>query len=248
MSSTRRHSSARSSASKEAPLPSPDSDKKPKLMEMKGMSVVKTPFMATDKPHYKEKEVKEKAPKIIDRPRFSMDAERPVLEERKNTTSSHHRSRGERTHRKERDEEKRKAEEEKEARRFRRETEKQMEIARVQVAEESRLAQEKEDEERRARRAERRRKREEAEKAERDTLDAAGGSASGGSRDAVVVNESETERNKLKKSRDREPRERVHRHSHRREREREREREKEKEKEKKNPLSTLWSTAKKVFN
>ena len=236
-SSTRRYSRVPSSGSRDM-----DEKRPPHSLFSKGESVVKTPFLASDKSHYKEKEVK--AP-IMNRPRFSIDGERPTTADlgSKTSTSGHHHS-SSRSHRKDRDDGKRKEEEEKEARRFRRETEKQMEIARVQVAEDSRRAQEKDDEERRLRRLERRKRRSVAENnagSRDDDAAAVGGgigpsSANGGSERGVRAGESETERNKLVK-----PRERVHRSHHRREKEL---REKE-EKEKRGPLTSLF---KKMFS
>jgi len=192
---------------------------------MKGESVVKTPFMVTDEPHVKEKTVK--PPPIMERPRFSIDGERPKFDTQRTNSSRHHESgKRERSHRtekekeerdrereknREREKEKHKSEEEKERRRARRETDKQMEIARRDVAENARKQQEQDDEERRIRREERRKRREEEERV----------------LDEGKVNEREGERSRHR-----------HRHSTR-----------SKEPEKpKGALSSLWSSVKKVIN
>lgn len=225
MSSSRRHSSGKSATSHGSTA---DSDKRPNLLGLKGVSVVKSPFVATDRSHVKEVVEKVKAP-IIDRPRFSLDHERPKLS-RRETTSHHTRS-----HRREK-EERDKAEEERKARRSRREADKAMAAARAEVAEEARKLQEKEDEERRLRREERRLRKAEMEELQK-TSEASGGNASEGS---------VGKRKKLVKERDGDAvrsKERVHRHRHRREKEKERE-----EKKPKGPLTSLFSSMKKVFN
>lgn len=224
VSSSRRYSSGKSATSHGSTA---DGDKKPNILGMKGVSIVKNPFVATDKSHIKEVVEKVKPP-IIDRPRFSMDHERPKLS-RRETTSHHTRS-----HRREKEESDR-AEEERKARKSRKESEKAMAAARAQVAEDNRKLQEKEDEERRLRREERRLRRAEMEALEK-TSEVSGGKASEGSadkgKDVERPREGETVRSK----------ERVHRHRHRREKEKEREKEKPK-----GPLTSLFSSVKKVF-
>lgn len=239
--SSRRHSHSYGSKS---------DDKRPQIL--KGESVVKSPFMARkDEPHIKE-EVKEVKKPIIERPRFSIDGERPPSAVRKEKGRSHsHRDRGSRhsrersskesqereeRHRKQREErqkkerdeiEKYRVEKEREARKVRREAEKQMLVAREEVAEEGRRQREKEDEERRIRREERRRRREAEDKAAEE------GSGS------VKGKEPERERERIRK-----PRSDGSKDSNRH---RERRREREIPKEDKSPLKSLWSSAKKVF-
>ena len=76
--SSRRHSHSHGSK---------DDDNRPRLL--RGESVVKSPFMASkDQPHVKE-EVKEVKKPIIERPRFSIDGERPPIAARKEKGRSH---------------------------------------------------------------------------------------------------------------------------------------------------------------
>jgi len=215
-SSSRRHSSSRSTHTRD------DGEKKPKLLDMKGESVIKAKLIAIDKPHIKETVEKSTKVPIIDRPRFSMDGERPRYLERSNTSRNYnsHRSSSDRKAREERD--RHKAEEERELRKAREETRRQMERARKEVAEESRRQQERDDEDRRIRREARRQRMEEEERANEDTPE----SSAAGPKGRLVKEKS---RNPPRRS--------------------EREREKERERSKsKGPLKSLWSTAKKAFS
>ncbi|KAH9223633.1 hypothetical protein DL95DRAFT_99506 [Leptodontidium sp. 2 PMI_412] len=224
MSSSRRYSSGKSATSHGSTA---DGDKRPNLLGLKGVSVVKSPFLVSDKSHVKEVVEKVKAP-IIDRPRFSMDHERPKLS-RRETTGHHTRS-----HRKEK-EESDKTEEERKARKSRRESEKGVAAVREEVAEKARKLQEKEDEERRLRREERRLRRAEMEaleKASEVSGEKASESSGDKGKEAERTRDSEAIRSK----------ERVHRHRHRREKEKEREKEKPK-----GPITSLLSSMKKVF-
>jgi hypothetical protein len=152
-SSTRRQSSSRSSGARDG--------EKPKLLDMKGESVIKAKFIATPKPHIKSEIKKSSKVPIIDRPRFSIDGERPKPLERSNSTRYHHSS----SSRKAREgNERYKADEDRELRKAREETRREVERARAEVAEESRRRQERDDEERRLRREARRKRREEEEK------------------------------------------------------------------------------------
>lgn len=216
-----RHSSRRQNSAKTGSQGSYESDKPKKLLDLKGESVVKSPFMVDDKPHYREEKVKsaskEKGP-IMERPRFSFDNERPKLVERTTSTKEHkHRSHRHRDERAEESKEKHRVEEEREARKARKEAEKQMEIARTQVAEDARRQREKDEDERRLRREERRRKREELEK---------------------LSEQSEKIKDRSVGDRER-PRERERRHRHRYEK---------KEEKPKGAFSSLFSAVKKVFD
>lgn len=215
-SSSRRHSSSRSTHTRD------DGEKKPKLLDMKGESVIKAKLIAIDKPHIKETVAKNTKVPIIDRPRFSIDGEPPRYLERSNTSRNYnsHRSSSDRKAREERD--RRKAEEERELRKAREETGRQVERARKEVAEESRRQQERDDEERRLRREARRQRREEEERADEEAPESSIAGSKG----------------KLVKERPRNP-------PRRSEREREKERERSKSK---GPLKSLWSTAKKAFS
>lgn len=218
-SSTRRHSSSRSSGARDG------DEKKPKLLDMKGESVVKTKLIATEKPHIKEelKRSDSKKVPIIDRPRFSMDGERPNLG--RSNSSRHHQSHRPSSSRKVKDERDRhKSEEDRELRKAREETRRQVERAKAEVDEASRRQQERDDEERRLRREERRKRREEADRAAEGDQDSPDTSVKG----------------KLVKERPR------HHESARSAREREKEKERERSKSK-GPLKSLWSSAKKVF-
>lgn len=158
----RRHSSRRYSSTKSTGSKEDAGDRRPKLLDLKGESVVRSPFMVTDKPHIKETTVQ---PPIIDRPRFSTDGERPKLATERKRSSRHH-SQSYSSHRSEKENRDRhKEEEEKEARRVRRERDKQMEIARLEIAENAKRKQELVDEEKRVRREERRKRREAEDKA-----------------------------------------------------------------------------------
>jgi hypothetical protein len=229
--SSRRHSHSHSS--KEG------SDKKLLDTIRRGESIVKSPFIVTkDQPHIKE-EVREVKKPIMERLRFSIDGERPSNATRIEKGRVHsHRDRGSRhsrerktddRHKKERDEkEKYRVEKEREATRMRRETEKQMVIARENVAEEARRKREKDDEERRIRREERRKRREAEERAAEEGKG----------------KEREHERTHTSS---RKPRSDKSKDGERSDRHRERGRERETSKEDKSALKTLWSSAKKVF-
>ncbi|CZT01750.1 uncharacterized protein RAG0_09220 [Rhynchosporium agropyri] len=229
ISSSRRHSSTKSATSNGSTADG--GDKRPNLLGLKGISVVKSPFVATDKAHVKEVVEKTTKAPIIDRPRFSTDHERPKLS-RRETTSHHTRS-----HRREREREEsdNRVEEERKARKSRRESDKGLATARADVAEEARKMQEKEDEERRIRREERRLRRAQTE--------AAGKSSEGGGKTSERSAEKGKERESI--GRDGEAvrsKERVHRHRHRREKEKER------EEKPKGALKGLFSSMRKVFN
>jgi hypothetical protein len=215
-SSTRQHSSSRSSNTRD------DSEKKPKLLDMKGESVIKAKFIAIDKPHIKETVSKSntKPVPIIDRPRFSMDGERSMHLERSNSSRYHHSYRS--SNRKEReDRDRHRVEEEKELRKAREETKRQVERARAEVAEEAIRQQERDNEERKLRREARRKRREEEERANEGSPE----TSTTGSKGGLV-------------------KDRPRHQSHQSEREKEKERERSKSK---GPLKSLWSSAKKVF-
>lgn len=213
-SSTRRQSSSRSSGARDG--------EKPKLLDMKGESVIKAKLIATPKPHIKSEVKRSSKVPIIDRPRFSMDGERPKHLERSNSTRHHHSS----SSRKEREEiERHKAEEDRELRKAREETRREVERARAEVAEESRRRQERDDEERRRRREARMKRREEEEKVAEGNQDSPATSVTGS-------------RGQLVKERQK------HHQSSRSAREKEKERERSKSN---GPLKSLWSSAKKVF-
>jgi hypothetical protein len=219
-SSTRRHSSSRSSG------PRDGEEKKPKLLDMKGESVVKSKLLVTEKPHVKEELRRSDSQKIpiIDRPRFSMDGERPKHLEQSSATrhhNSHHHS-SSRKVREERD--RHRSEEERELKKAREETRRQVEHARAEADEVSRRQQERDDEERRLRREVRRKRREEEERAAERSQDSPEASVTG-------------PKGRLVKERPRQHQ------SSRSAREKEKERSKSK-----GPLKSLWSSAKKVFN
>jgi hypothetical protein len=216
-SSTRRHSSSRSSGAR-------DSEGKPRLLDMKGESVIKTRLIMTEKPHVKEEVKKSSKVPIIDRPRFSMDGERPKYLERSNTTRQNHSSSSKRVRE---DRDRHRAEEDRELKKAREETRRQVERAKAEVAEESRRQQERDDEERRQRREARRRRREEEERAAEGSQDSPETEVTGA-------------KGRLVKER---PRHQSSRSARDREKEKERERSKSK-----GPLKNLWSSAKKVFN
>lgn len=246
ISTSRRYSSSKGSSAA-------DSESR-KLIDLKGISVVKPTFFASEKPHYKEEKLQ--AP-IIDRPRFSLDHERSKPSGR-DSTSHHSRSHRRGKEESEASREKRKIEEEKEARRVRKESEKAILLARAEAAEEAlrqrdlevQRLQEKEDEERRARRRERRRRREEEAAAAEKILEPSEGKSSQGSgserhRKPRKVRIEEQGVEDVRDGEATRSKERVHRHRHRREKEREMEREKEKSK---GAISSLFSSVRKVFN
>jgi hypothetical protein len=188
---------------------------------MKGESVIKAKLIAIDKPHIKETVLKSttKPIPIIDRPRFSMDGERPKYLERSN--SSRHQNSHRSSNRNEREDRDRHKIEERELRKAREETKRQVERAQAAVAEESRKQQERDDEERKLKREARRKRREEEERANEGSPETATVRSKG-----KLVNDN------------------LRHHSHRSEREKESQRERSKSN---GPLKSLWSSAKKVF-
>lgn len=224
ISSTRRHSSSRSSGARDG------DGKKPKLLDMKGESVVKAKLIATEKPHVKE-EVKRSDSKkvpIIDRPRFSMDGERPKHLERSTSTQHHHSQRASSSRKVREERARHRSEEERELKKAREETRRQVERAKAEVDEASRRQQERDDEDRRQRREARRRRREEEERAAEGGQDSPETSVTGAKGNLVKEQP------------------RYHQSSRSA---REKEKEKERERSKSNgPLKSLWSSAKKVFN
>lgn len=226
MSTSRRHSISKSQNT------TVDGDKRPKLLDLKGSSIVKAPFLASDKPHVKEVIEKIRAPPV-ERPRAPVEQERPKLP--KKDSSSHHQS--SRSHRREREEsDAKRVEADRDARRARRESDRALEAARAADAEEAQKQRDKEEEERRLRREERRRKRAELEAAEKAAEEKVAEEARAAKAAEDADREQDVER--VRGSEGVRSKERVHRHRHRRE----------KEKEKpKGPLNSLWSSAKKVF-
>ena len=241
--SSRRHSTSHGSK---------EDHKRPDFLDTKkGESVVKSPFIAKKgEPHIKE-EVKEVKKPIMERPRYSIDGERPSATAVKELGRVHsHRERGARhsrergskedRQRKERDDkddrqrrerddkERYRVEKDREARKVRKEAEKQLVLAREEVAEEAKQRRDKDDEERRTRREERRKRREDEERAADDGKG----------------KERERERTYISSKN---PRSDGSKDGEKSDRHRERRREMKIPKEEKSPLKSLWSSAKRVF-
>ncbi len=230
-SSSRRHTSTYGGSShaddKEHPIG--------KLLDLKGESIVKSPFLMGKSPQTKE--VEKKPPQsrkpIMERARFSLDGEKPRFMEENNEREREreHKHRHRTREEKEREREREWGESPKD-RKIRRESAAKMEIVRREEAEAARRDQERDEENRRIKREERRRRREEREAAERGDLPAS--TTTGPESPVLSPREREVRR------------EREHRHHHRRVKERfEEERMKEK---KKNPMVNLWTNVKKVFD
>ncbi|KAG9242438.1 hypothetical protein BJ878DRAFT_515500 [Calycina marina] len=156
----KRLSSRRNGSSRHSQGVKGESDEQPIPVEPKRTeSVVKSAIFMGNEAQVKNVTTTEVKTPTKERARFANDVQDLEPLERQHT--SHHHSR---SHRSEADKERHRSEQEKEARRARKATEKQMEVARGQVEEESHRQREKDAVERQARREERRRRRAEDDK------------------------------------------------------------------------------------